>query len=439
MTPNQPEVKKSKKMKFQAPRGMNDILPEESKFWEYLRSVVKATVEPYRYGRFESPLVECKDVFIKGMGQATDVVEKEMYSLSKKGGEDLVLRPEYTAGIARAYIEHGMSSWPQPVKLYSMGPIFRYNRPQEGRFRQFSQINIEVIGNSRAIIDAEVIHLGWKILERAKLNGVSVHINSIGCPDCRPEYRQILKDYYKSHKNKLCADCKRRYQKNPLRLLDCKEEKCRRFAANAPQSIDHLCESCKKHFKQVLEALDELNIPYSLDATLVRGLDYYTKTVFEFFSEEKGGSMSLGGGGRYDGLIELMGGLSTPAVGMALGFERIMWLMKEQKVQIPEKEKPNIFLAQLGDLAKKKALKIFDDLYKEGIEVVESFGRDSIKSQLKMADKMRAKITLILGQKEAVEETILVRDMESGVQEVIPQERLVRELKKRLGIELNKQ
>lgn len=428
----QKKAKKPKNLKFQTPRGMHDILPDDSKYWEYLRTVLKSTVEAYSYGRFEPPLAETKDIFERGMGQSSDVVEKEMYSLVKRGGEDLVLRPEYTAGIARAFIEHGMASWPQPVKLYAMGPVFRYNRPQEGRLRQFSQINLEVLGNARPIVDAEVIHLCWKLFERSKLQNITVQINSIGCPDCKPDYKQVLKDYYRSHRNKLCADCKKRYTKSPLKLLDCKEEKCQRFATNAPQSVDHLCDDCDKHFKQVLEILDELDIPYVLNPKLVRGLDYYTRTVFEFWSEEKGSAVSLGGGGRYDGLIQLLGGHETPAVGAALGVERIILLMQEQEVKLPDIEPPRVFLAQLGEMAKKKSLKLFDDLYKEGIDVVESFGRDSIKSQLKLADKLGVKVTLILGQKEAVENTILIRDMESGVQEVIPQEKLVKEIEKRL-------
>jgi len=374
-------------------------------------------------------------LFVRGIGEVTDVVEKEMFSFQDKDGESLTLRPEWTAGIARSYIEHGMHSLPQPQKLYSLGPIFRYSRPQAGRYRQFHQLNLEILGDIHPILDAEIIFLCWKYFLELGLKDLEIRINSIGCRECRAQYKEMLKDYYILKQRMLCEDCKRRLKANPLRLLDCKQRQCQTLAQGAPQIIDYLCEECHDHFKSVLEFLDECEVPYALDPRLVRGLDYYTKTAFEIwpkFHEAQGAvPLSLVGGGRYDELVELLGGEPTPSVGVAIGVERVVSVVQEQKIELPSKT-PEVFLAQLGELAKKKSIKIFDKLLEEGIRTQEALSKDSLKSQLALADKLKVALTLILGQKEAAEETILLRDMKSGIQEIIDLENIVEEIKKRL-------
>lgn len=428
-----PEGSKSK-IKFQAPRGMRDILPDEQIYWQKIEQAVKGLAQAYGFKRLDTPILEETDLFIKTTGLDTDIVEKEMYSLRTKGGDNLSLRPEFTPGMARAYLENGLTNWPQPVKLYTIGPLFRYERPQKGRFRQHHQANFEVIGDQDPIIDAQLIQLFFVLVKELGIKGLTTQINSIGCLECRPAYRKLLVNYYKNKKKELCNNCLRRLKRNPLRLLDCKEKKCSLLKENAPQIIDYLCENCHNHFKHVLEFLDEIEVPCILNPRLVRGLDYYTKTVFEFFLEsEEGSQIALGGGGRYDNLIKSLGGKDTPAVGFGFGIERMINLLKKVKeLKTPLKDQPQVFLVQLGDLGKKKSLKLFEDLRRAGFNVAESFSRDSIKAQLKIADKIEVRFSLILGQKEALDETIIIRDMSSGVQEIVSLEKAVKELKKRL-------
>ncbi len=425
-----------RKDRFQRPRGMHDVLPADWQYHDFILRTAESVLKSHEFEHIDVPMAENVNLFARAIGESTDIVEKEIFLLKDRGGgEKLALRPEFSAGLMRAYIENGMNSWPQPVKIYSYGPIFRAERPQAGRYRQFCQFNVEVYGGSKSALDVQVIQLTWRILERLGLKSLTVQINSIGCPECRPVYRQMLVDYYRPHINKLCADCKKRIKRNPLRLLDCKEEKCQRIALNAPQMFDNLCETCHDHFKLVLEMLDELDIPYNLNARLVRGLDYYRRTVFEIWPEAKGGELAqsaLGGGGRYDGLAELLGGQPTPVVGVALGVERVADEMKKQNVKAPLAPAPRVFLAQLGERAKKQSFKIFEDLFAAGIDVMESLGRDSLKSQLKQAEKKTVLFTLILGQKEAVDGTMIVRDMATGVQEVVAQEQMIKYLRRRL-------
>jgi histidyl-tRNA synthetase len=422
------------KIKFQAPKGMRDILPDEQIYWQKIEQVVKNLASAYGFKKINTPILEETNLFIKGTGADTDIAEKEMYNLRTKGGDYLTLRPEFTPGIVRAYLENGLTIWPHPVKLYSLGPLFRYERPQKDRFRQHHQANFEVIGEKNSIIDAQLIQLFFAISREMNLKGLITQINSIGCNECRPTHRRMLINYYKNKKKELCSDCLRRFQKNSLRLLDCKENKCGLLAENAPQVIDYLCDACHNHLKQVLELLDEIEVPYILNSRLVRGLDYYTKTVFEFFqeTEEESAQIALGGGGRYDNLIKYLGGKDTPAAGFAFGVERMINLIKEKKLKMASKSEPQIFLAQIGDLGKRKSLKLFEELRRAGILSAESLSRDSIKSQLKIADKLAVRFSLILGQKEALDETIIIRDMSSGVQEFVPIEKVIKELKKRL-------
>jgi len=425
--------KPKSKNKFQAPRGMRDILPEEQLYWEKVKQVVGSSAEAFEFEKIDTPILEERDLFIKGTGIYTDIVEKEMYGLTTRGRDKLVLRPEFTPSIVRAYLENGLSSLPHPVKLYSIGPIFRYERPQKGRYRQAYQANFEVIGEQDPIIDTQLIQLFFFICKKLGLKKLITQINSIGCSDCRPDYRKKLMSYYRSRKKNLCSDCQKRLKQNPLRLLDCKNTKCISIAEETPQIIDYLCDDCNNHFKSVLEYLDELEIPYILNPRLVRGLDYYTKTVFEIWPEEENGrQISLCGGGRYDKLIKLLGRKDIPAVGFAIGLDRIINLIKERKIKIASKNAPSIFLVQLGNLGKKRSLKLFEELQQAGLKIASSFSKNTIKAQLKIADRMNVRFALILGQKEAIDESIIIRDMVSGSQEVIPLNKIVKEIKKRI-------
>ncbi|MFA7170070.1 MAG: histidine--tRNA ligase [Candidatus Paceibacterota bacterium] len=432
----QPEKKPRKKTKpIQAVKGMKDILPPEQYVWDHILENSRKMCQDFGFGRIETPIVENTELFKRGVGQVTDIVEKEMFSFETQGGDKVSLRPEGTAGVVRSYIENGMSRWSQPVRLYYEGSMFRYDKPQQGRYREFHQFGAEVLGEDSPAIDAQVIYLAWKIFQKIGIKDVSVQINSIGCATCRAKYKKLLTDYYDMKINKLCVDCKRRLEKNPMRLLDCKEDKCMQVAAGAPQIIDNLCPDCHDHFKSVLEFLDELEISYVLNSNLVRGLDYYTKTVFEIWAEgddSESRQTALGGGGRYDGLVGLLGGEETPAVGFSFGTERVAEKVMKMNLNLEPKITKDVFLVQLGDLARRKVMKVFDKLIDTDITVGESFGRGSIKSQLRTANKVRAKIALIVGQKEALDGTVIARDMKSGMQETVIVEDVVKEVRRML-------
>lgn len=414
-------------------------MPEDQGHFQKVHNACETVLNFYGFQKIDTPILEDTALYEKGTGISTDIVQKQMFTLRTKGGDHLTLRPEFTPGIVRAYLEHGMQSLPQPVKLYSAGPVFRYEHPQSGRFRQFNQLNVEVIGDDNPVLDAQIIQIFYNILKELKIKNLIVEINSIGDNQCRPYYKKLLVSYFKSRDASLCADCRRRLKENPLRILDCEEEKCQRIVSQAPQLIDHLCEECHSHFKGVLEFLDETEIPYKLNPYLVRGLDYYTKTAFEIFVEgqkkaegESVAKRALVGGGRYDGLVKLLGGEETKAVGGAMGIERVISIMKGKEMKSPKSGTAQIFLAQLGVMAKRKSLKLLEDFRKVRVNVAESFGKDSLKAQLRMADKLGARYTLLLGQKEALDGTIIIRDMKTGKQETIKFEKTVREMQKRL-------
>lgn len=420
--------------KFQTVRGMRDILPQEQPYWQRVRKTVEKVANDYNYQRIDMPLVEFRELFERGTGEGTDIVEKEMFKFKTRGNDDVALRPEGTPSVVRAYLQHGMNSFPKPVKLFYTGPMYRYDRPQEGRYRELFQFGFEALGEQDPILDAQLIQLALRIFRLLKIKGVTLQLNSIGCKECRPNFNKLLIAYLKNRRRSLCMDCKKRLDKNPLRVLDCKEEKCSQVINQAPQTIDHLCDDCKKHFMFLLESLDEIEVTYNINPRLVRGLDYYTKTVFEFWpeGEEESAQGSLGGGGRYDHLIKTLGGQDTPAVGFACGIDRMVLEMKKQKADAYYPPLAKVYLAQLGDLAKKKSLKIFDELERSGILVAESFGRGGLKSQLRQADKLGAKIVLIIGQREALDETVILKDMISGSQEVLTLKKVVDQVKKRL-------
>lgn len=429
-------TKSAKKTNFQAPAGMKDILPSEQHYWEQVLKVVKEKAEDYGFRRIDIPVLESTDLFTRGVGASSDIVSKEMFSFVSAGGDKLTLRPEFTAGIARAYLENAMQSLPQPVKLYTSGSLFRYERPQAGRFREHHQFSFEVIGEQTPAIDVECIKLAWRILSGLKLKKLSLHINSVGCEECRKGYKKILVTHLQKSAAQLCGDCKRRLKMNPLRILDCKEEKCQSVVVGAPQIIDYLCSPCNKHFKNVLEYLEEINLSYNLNPRLVRGLDYYTNTVFEIIPEgEAGRQSSICGGGRYDGLMETIGSNKPiAAFGFGAGIERIILTMKAQEIAAPKRDKKKeVFLIQLGGISKKKAVKIFENFQDAGVGIGESFGKDNITSQLKIANKMAVPFVLIIGQKEAMEGTVIIRDMDSGNQEIVDEEKVVMWIKKRLA------
>lgn len=419
---------------IQSVKGMHDILPEDQKYWRYIQKKAEGLFEFYGFERIETPIVESADLFLRAVGESTDIAQKEIYTLRTKGGDLLALRPEATAPLVRAYLEHGMQVRPHPVKFFWQGPVFRHDEPQAGRYRQFHQIDLETIGDSSEIIDVELIFLAHKFIESLGLKGYVVHINTLGDQNCRPAYLKALRDYYKSRIKRVCNTCKIRSKENILRVLDCKEESCQEIIKEAPQLFDHLDEGCRLHFKHVLECLDELKVPYILNPHLVRGLDYYTRTVFEFVPEENASSQStILGGGRYDRLIEMFGGPRTPAAGWASGIERIILAMKEQNIEVPEaKARIKVFLVQLGDAPKRRSLGLIEGFRKAGIEIRSSLGRDSIKSQLRIAHRLGVKFALIFGQKEALDGTVILREMDTGIQETIPVERIVDEVKKRL-------
>ena len=422
-------------IKYQTLTGMHDVLPEDQNYFKKIHKAVESVSNYYGFEKIETPILESAEVFTKAVGEDTDIVGKEMYTFRTKGGDLLCLRPENTASIMRSYIEHGMHNLPQPVKLWYEGPFFRHEKPQAGRYRQFHQFGFEALGEKNPSIDGQIIQMSYGVLKELGFKNITIEVNSIGDSECRPYFKKILTSYLRSRKSSLCTDCQRRLKENPLRVFDCKDEKCQRVKSGAPQIIDHLCESCHSHFKQVLEFLDELELPYTLNPYLVRGLDYYTKTVFELVEKSEDGTVlgTLVGGGRYDNLAKNMGGRETPACGCAGGIERIVALMKaKEKKPSKKQEDPKIFLAQLGQLAKRKSMKLFEEFREAKIPVAESFSKDSLKTQLRTADKMGIRWVLIFGQKEALEDFITLRDMDTGVQKEIKLDKVVEEMKNKI-------
>lgn len=415
-------------------RGMRDILPQEQRYWQFVTRKIESLARAYGYDRIETPILEETGLFIRGVGKQSDIVEKEMFTFLDRGEESVTLRPEGTSPVARAYINHGMFNLPQPLKLYYVGSMFRYERPQHGRHRQHHQLGFEVIGDAHPVLDAEVILLAQLFYKEIGVKTVT-HVNSIGCRTCRPAYLTALVAYYRTKRSQICEDDKRRMVKNPLRLLDCKELTCQPVKEGAPHIVDYLDEECKNHLMRVLEYLDELQVPYQLNPHLVRGLDYYSRTVFEIMlvDETDQSQTALGGGGRYDYLVETLGGRPTPACGFGIGIERAILQMKAQNIEPPDDFKPEIFLAQLGDGARRKAFVLFEEMRAAGIHASSNFSKNALKAQLEIANRLGAKYTVILGQKEALDGTVLVRDMESGMQETIDYTKAVADIKKKLG------
>ncbi len=415
-------------------RGFKDHLPSEQKFWQEVFSLAQTLAHQYGYKRIDTPILEPVQLFKRSLGDFTDIVSKEMFTFKDGGGENVVLRPEATASIVRAYIQHGMFTEPQPIRLWYWGPMFRYERPQAGRTRQFYHLGFESIGDNHPIIDAQHILICFNFFQNFGITPL-IQINSIGDKEDRKEYAKRLTQYYKKSQKIICADCKKRLTKNPLRLLDCKQAQCQPVKAEAPQIIDHLGEEAHEHFTKVLEYLDEMEVPYQLNPYLVRGLDYYNRTVYEIFpsqeSAEEKAQSALGGGGRYDTLIENLGGRETPAVGFSLGVERVLLAMRDAGYTPQDAYAPDVYIAQLGEQARREALKLIEDLRIRGFKVAETLSKDGLKPQLEHAAKLKARFTLIIGQKEVLDNTIIIRDMESSIQEIYDRKKTAVELAKK--------
>ena len=405
---------------YQAARGTSDILPGEQPYWRYVEQVITDITRLYGYQRIDTPIFEGTSLFRRSAGEYTDIVQKEMYTFDDRGGNSLTLKPEGTPAVCRAYIQHGMHNLPQPVKLYYISPIFRYDRPQAGRYRQHFQFGCEAIGDDDPALDAEVIDMAWRFYRGLGLKKISLNLNSIGCKECRPEYLSALKKHYAGHASSLCSDCKTRLEKNPLRLLDCKQPSCQPVADAAPRSADHLCARCLEHFTQLQKYLEILGIPFSLNPRLVRGLDYYTRTVFEVQPQEEGSQSTIGGGGRYDDLIEELGGKPTPAIGFATGIERIILNLKKQNVAIPEPPGLKALVAYLGERARDEAFKLTAGLRRAGISAVMTTGGKSLKAQLRQANSLGVPYAVIIGEDEVKAGTATLRYMADARQETLP-------------------
>ncbi len=417
---------------YSRPKGTQDILPEDQPYWEYLYAVVAEIARSYGFERIDVPIFEMTELFARGLGEATDAVEKEMYAFKDKGDRDIALRPEFTAGVIRAYIENGMQVYPKPVKLYSTGPAFRYEEPQAGRYRQFHQFNAEILGVQSPLADLEVMLLAWDIYDRLGFKGLAFQLNSTGCPECRPGYITALQDHYHAHIDEVCEDCQRRIVQNPLRVLDCKQQRCQPVIATAPKITAMLCEDCESHFRELRGYLDALGKPYTLNFRLVRGLDYYTKTVFEVWAEGIGAQAAVCGGGRYDGLAKLLGGPPTPAVGFAVGMERIVMVMKTQGVEIPKLPQPPVYLVHLGDVARTHAVRLLTDIREAGIGAQIAMS-GSLRAQLRHAHRRGARVTLIVGEDELARGEVTLRDMESGEQVMVPADNVVAALAQQMS------
>ena len=404
---------------YQSVRGTSDILPEEQPYWRYVEQTIADISRLYGYGRIDTPIFEDTGLFRRGTGEYTDIVQKEMYTFDDRGGNSLTLKAEGTPPVCRAYIQHGLQNLPQPVKLYYVSPIFRYDRPQAGRYRQHYQFGYEAIGDADPAIDAEVIDMAWRFYKSLGLTRITLQLNSIGCRQCRPGYLTVLKEYYSKYADNLCADCKTRLDKNPLRLLDCKQASCQKIAESAPKNTGHLCSECADHFNKVQEYLGQMDIPYELNHRLVRGLDYYTRTVFEVQPEEEGAQSTLGGGGRYDDLIEELGGKPTPAIGLAAGIERIIINLKKEGVTVPAEPGLRVLIAYLGDAARTVAVKLAADLRGAGISAVTTTGGKSLKAQMRQANSLQVPYAVIIGEDEVKAGTAVLRDMTNASQETL--------------------
>ena len=425
-------TKTEEQLVLQTVRGMRDVLPGDQPYWQQVRKVLEKRSVEYGFSRIDTPIIEMESIFSRSIGLESDIINKELYDFRTKGGDDVALRPEFTASITRSYVQHGMTILPKPIKLFTIGPAFRYDQPQEGRYREFYQAEFDIFGEEDPILDAQVMQIAHRVLKSLGIKNVVFHVNSIGTSESRREYLKLLRAYFRSKKNKLPSYYRDMIETNPIRIFDAKDDKCMQVCAGAPQAIDHLDKDSREHFKHLLEYLDELDIPYIIDPQLVRGLDYYTRTVFEIYVDGDEKHFSLGGGGRFDNLAEIFGGEPTPAIGFAFGIDRLVTEMKRVKAKKYQSPQPRVFMAQLGTLAKKKSLNLFANIEQSGILVAESFGRGTLKTQLRHASKLGVELTLIIGQQEALDETVIVKNMVTGTQETVSRDKVIDFVKKSL-------
>lgn len=395
------------------PKGTKDMLPQEAYKWHYIENIAREVAACFGFKEIRTPMFEHTELFLRGVGETTDIVTKEMYTFDDKGGRSMTLRPEGTAGVARCFIENGLHQGVMPMKAYYIASIFRYEKPQNGRLREHHQFGVEVYGGAGADTDAEVIKLAYTVLKKCGLS-VKLYINSMGCPDCRKKYNEALKGYFADKLDKLCPTCRERYNKNPLRILDCKEEGCKALCKDAPKIIDYLCEDCSAHFKKLQELLADCGVAYEINPFIVRGLDYYTKTVFEFVTTALGSQGTVCGGGRYDNLISQLGGTPTCGVGFGMGIERLLMLMEAENVIIPERENVKLYIATMGNAAYKKAFEIVSALRDKGVKAEVDHAGRGIKAQFKYADKIHAENVVTLGENELASGIAQIKHMADG-------------------------
>ena len=395
-------------------KGTKDVLPKDVHKNQYIEATALDIASKFGYKEIRTPVFEHTELFQRGVGDTTDVVQKEMYTFDDKGGRSITLRPEVTAGAVRSYLENGLCNEALPQKVCYLTSCYRYEKPQAGRLREFHQFGVECFGSASPLADAEIIALAKSLFDTLGVKDLSLEINSIGCPTCRAEYHKALKEYFSSRKDELCDTCKSRLDRNPMRILDCKSPICHEIAEGAPVVIDYRCDECKEHFENVQKYLKAQNIEYTINPQIVRGLDYYTKTVFEFVSNSIGAQGTVCGGGRYDGLVEELGGQHTPSLGFAMGIERLMLLMEAQGCEFPEAEKPDLFIVALGEKATLKAVEIAKDMREEGFSALLDLNQRSVRAQMKYADKLGAKFNVVIGDNEVEAKTAKLKNMQTG-------------------------
>jgi len=415
--------------KYSVPRGTYDILPDKSNQWQYVTNVFREVARSFNYKEIVTPIFERSEVFERSVGETSDIVEKEMYKFEDKKDRIFALRPEGTAPVVRSFIENGLNLKPNSSKLYYLGPMFRYDRPQKGRYRQFYQYGIENIGNTNPFIDAEVITFAYMFLTKLGLKNFELQINSIGCENCTQDYDKALKEYFTSHLNDLCSDCRKRLEKNPKRVLDCKVKSCKLIAKDAPSMLDYLDEDCSDNFIRVQEFLKQMKVPFTVNPKIVRGLDYYSQTAFEYIDTNLGAQNTLIGGGRYDRLAEQLGGKNLPGIGFAGGFERLLLSMEEEKLSFGKPGNPKVYFVVLGEQARSVSIKLINDLRKNGVSVEFNPDKTSMNAQMKMANKTGAEYALILGEDELKKGKIVKKNLADGEQENIDLDDIVSNLK----------
>jgi histidyl-tRNA synthetase len=405
-------------LSIKALKGFKDILPDEVGLWQFIEKTARDIFHRYGFEEIKVPILEKTELFVRTIGESTDIVEKEMYTFTDRNGASITMRPEGTAPVIRSYIENGLYVRGSVQRLYTIGPMFRHERPQKGRLRQFHQMSVEVLGSNSARIDTEVMAMAWQILQEIGLQA-SLEINSLGCAECRPSFKEAIQGFLQERIMDLCEDCQRRSSTNPLRVLDCKSEHCQAQYVSAPSIIDHLCGACRDHFQEVQQDLSLLGVPYTVNAKMVRGLDYYTRTTFELITTELGAQGAIGAGGRYDGLVQQLGGPAVPGIGFAVGMERLVMLLSQKKEGVQLRSVPDLFLVTLGEAAYAKGFILQQMLRSQGLRVMMDHEGRSMKNQMKQADKQNAGFTLILGENELAKREVLLKDMHSGEQQLI--------------------